>query len=74
MLTLRASEEGCKNNVYIGSIGQAFVTIPELSAKTGGAIARPGISPGFLVRHNIRHVDETQAELLTGFKTSALYP
>ena len=31
-------------------------------------VNRPGISPGFLARHNIRHIDEVQAEAMIGYK------
>ena len=37
-----------------------------------GEVARPGVSPEFLARHNIRHVDEIQAESLTGFKAAGI--
>jgi hypothetical protein len=37
-----------------------------------GEISRPGISKEFLRRHNIRHVNEDEAEVLVGFKASGL--
>lgn len=39
---------------------------------TNGELTRPGISPAFLARHNIRHVDEIQTESATGFKATGI--
>ena len=36
-------------------------------------VNRPGISPGFLARHNVRHIDEAQAETLIGYKASGVW-
>ena len=38
-----------------------------------GEVSRPGISHAFLCRHNIRHLDEVQAESPTGFKASGIW-
>ncbi len=40
---------------------------------TNGKLSRPGISPQFLRRHCIRHVDEVQAEAMIGFKASGVW-
>ena len=36
-----------------------------------GDVERPGISPEFLRRHDIKHVDDHEAEQLTGYKHAA---
>jgi hypothetical protein len=37
-------------------------------SNTDGGVTRPGISPEFLSRHGVRHVDKDEAESLLGFK------
>ena len=38
-----------------------------------GTITRPGISSEFLERHNIRQIDEVQAEAMIGHKASGVF-
>jgi hypothetical protein len=57
----------------IGRITPLFITVPELAARIGDAIARPGISPQFLSQHKIRHVEDFEAFDLVGFRASGLY-
>ena len=45
---------------------------PESGFKDNGEVCRPGISPAFLRRHNIRHVDKGEAFALVGSRSSGI--